>query len=66
MKKFKEEDSLFNWCKRNNKDYLLDEWDYEKNGSRTPKNVPYASNLSFFWICPNGHSYSAPVYRRTT
>ena len=66
MKKINPENFLKNWCVKNNKTYLLEEWDYSKNGLRTPENVSYASNLSFYWVCPNGHSYLAPVYRRTT
>ncbi len=65
MKKFVEENSLFNWCTKNNAAYLLDEWDYEKNGNKNPHNVSYGSNVKFYWKCKEGHSYSAPVYRRT-
>ena len=65
MKKFLEENSLYNWALRNNCEYLLKEWDYGKNGGKNPKNVSYGSNTKFFWVCPKGHSYDAAVYLRT-
>ena len=28
--------SLYDYCKQNNKEYILQEWDYELNGDITP------------------------------
>lgn len=42
------------------------EWDYSRNGSRTPSNVASKSGKPFWWICPDcGHSYEMMVYNRT-
>lgn len=42
------------------------EWDYSKNGSRTPSNVASRSGKAFWWICPDcGHSYSMVVCDKT-
>ena len=43
---------------------LAAEWDYEKNGDVTPSDVFSKSGKSYFWICPNGHSYPATVLHR--
>ena len=37
---------------------LVDEWDYDKN-SLTPYEIAPRSEKVIWWICPNGHSYSA-------
>ena len=49
------------------KKYLLDEWDYDKNGSLgiTPKTVGKGSEKWVFWKCENGHFFDARVCDRT-
>jgi hypothetical protein len=51
---------------------LLDEnpelaatWDYEKNAPLLPEHVSPNSRRSVWWICPSGHSWQAPVHRRS-
>lgn len=45
---------------------LAQEWDFEKNEGITPEMVNSLSNVKYWWICPNGHSYqAAPVSRST-
>ena len=41
------------------------EWDYEKNGGLTPKDVTVSSSKKVYWKCKNGHSYLARIYSRT-
>ena len=41
------------WCIDNNKQDLLDRWDYDKTGF-SPEDVTYASNKPVFFKCPNG------------
>ena len=48
---FKE--SFYDWCLKNNKDELLDLWDYELN-DMSPKEIGSNSNLKFFFKCPRG------------
>lgn len=57
--------SLYDWCKENNKGYLLDEWDNEKNNALTPHDVTYAKNTKVYWKCDKGHSWEAIIYSRT-
>ena len=45
---------------------LLAEWDYEKNGSIDPHEIPDHSNKKFYWKCPKGHpAYLAAVTKRS-
>lgn len=39
---------------------IAKEWDYTKNPiDINPKNITYGKNTSYYWICPQGHSYKA-------
>ena len=42
--------SLYKWCIENNRQDVLDRWDYEKNGC-TPKDVSYSSNKNMWFKC---------------
>ncbi len=59
--------TLRQWCLDNQKEYLLDEWDYEKN-DLTPDCFSYASNKEAHWICSkdNRHKWVAYINNRTT
>ena len=58
--------SLKDWCIENNKEELLSEWDYEKNGDLTPENISYGSGKKVFWKCKLGHSWESEVKGRAT
>ncbi len=65
--KFKEENSLYNWCINNDCQYLLEEWDYSKNGKLNPKNVSRASNKIIWWKCKKcGFEWSASLNNRAS
>lgn len=54
------------WCKMNNQDVLLEEWDY-KNNIVSPADVAYGSSKKVWWIGHEcGHSYEASLNRRTS
>jgi hypothetical protein len=40
-------------------------WDYAKNAPLRPEHVSPMSRRSVWWICPSGHSWQAPIYRRS-
>jgi hypothetical protein len=44
--------SLYDWCIENDAQYLLDEWNYDKNNELdiNPKNISYSSNKRVWWI----------------
>ena len=51
------------WCKNNNKEYLLEEWDY-KNNDILPSQISYGSHKDVFWICKKGHKYKKQIHSR--
>ena len=59
--------SLSEWCKENNKQFILDEWDADKNESLglSPDSVGCKSTRKVWWLCPLGHSYDMVVHNRT-
>ena len=56
---------LATWCMKNDKTYLLDEWDYEKNGELTPQSVAPKTSKKVWWRCEMGHSWKASINSRT-
>ena len=55
---------LVTWCKQNQLDYLLEEWDYEKN-EITPSEISHGSTKKVFWKCSNNHSFVQSPNART-
>ena len=56
--------SLYDFCIENeDKKYLLDEWDYDKN-EKSPKEFTYGSNKKVWWVCNKGHSYNSMINNR--
>lgn len=47
--------TLAQYCRENGKEYLLKEWDQEKNGNLTPENVTAGSGKKVWWhkLCHN-------------
>ncbi|MBQ9780025.1 MAG: zinc-ribbon domain-containing protein [Clostridia bacterium] len=43
---------------------LIKEWDYEKNTTLFPTEVCAGTEKKVWWICPEGHSYSANIRTR--
>ena len=44
---------------------IASEWDYEKNAPVEPTQIPAGTGKSFYWLCPEGHSYRSVVGSRT-
>lgn len=58
-------EDLVTWCKQNNKQFLLEEWDYEKNLLNPEEYFP-KSEKEVMWKCnKESHSYPAPICFRT-
>lgn len=57
--------SLREWCESNNNLSLLDEWDHEKNGEKTPDSSTYGSHAKVWWKCEKGHEWQAVIKSRT-
>ncbi len=56
---------LKSWCEKNDKTYILDEWDYDKNGEMRPDLVTFGSHKRIAWKCSKGHSWEAVIKERT-
>lgn len=57
--------SLYDWCIENNKENILEEWDY-KNNDFSPKEVSRASKIKAKWVCKScGNEYSMIIQNRT-
>ncbi len=53
------------WCKQNNKETLLQEWDYKKN-KMLPSEITSGSSRNVFWVCSKcGYRWSTPLYNRS-
>ncbi len=54
------------YCEKEGKCYLLDEWDYEKNKTITPKAINHSSSMPVWWKCEKGHSWQTQLKSRST
>ena len=41
------------------------EWDYDRNGDRTPEMYVYGSGEKVWWKCKKGHEWKVPIINRT-
>ena len=57
--------SLYEFCLERDDFILLVQWDKKKNGSLTPRDVPFGSHKKAWWCCEFGHQWDAAVYSRT-
>ena len=56
---------LETWCRQNDREYILDEWDSLQNGNLTPDTVTWGSHKRLHWKCSKGHTWDAVVKERT-
>lgn len=56
---------LETWCKKNNREYLLVEWNYEKNDV-LPSDVSFGSGKAVWWKCNKNHEWKVSIHGRTT
>ena len=52
------------WCIRNDRMYLLDEWDRDKN-TLAPDHISPFANKKIHWKCKEGHEYCSSLANRT-
>lgn len=57
-------ESLYDFCQQYDRQYLLEEWDDEKNLPLTPDGVTHGSHTTAWWQCANGHVWKALIYSR--
>ena len=56
---------LKDYCIKEGKEYLLSEWDDEKNMPFTPETVSPSSSVPVWWKCEKGHSWQTQVRSRS-
>lgn len=57
--------SLDDYCRNNNKEYLLEEWDIARNEGLSPKDVMSSSGKRVWRHCKHGHTWQTAVYTRS-
>ena len=57
---------LKDYCIKERKEYLLTEWDDEKNLPFTPETISHTSSLPVWWKCEKGHSWQTQLRSRST
>ena len=58
--------TLYDYCKQNNKEYLLEEWDYELNKDINPQKIRAYSHSKTWWKCAKcGYKWETKVVNRT-
>lgn len=51
-------------CKEKNLEYLLQEWNVEKNENITPQSVSFSSGKRIWWKCKKGHEWKTAICDR--
>ena len=54
--------SLYDFCIEQDEFELLVQWDKQKNGELTPRDVTKGAHKKIWWKCAFGHSWQAVVY----
>ena len=57
---------LKDYCIKERKEYILTEWDDEKNLPFTPETISHTSSLPVWWKCEKGHSWQTQLRSRST
>ena len=56
---------LKDYCIKEGKEYLLDEWDIDKNLPFTTENINHTSSVPIWWKCKKGHSWQTQLRSRS-
>lgn len=57
--------TVYDFCINNEKmKYILDEWDYERNGDIKPEDIAISNPIRVNWICKYGHRWESSVHHR--
>lgn len=56
--------SFYDWCIENNKEELLEDWDFEKNVDFNIKEIGYGSNKQVSWKAKCNHQWMTSVKNR--
>jgi hypothetical protein len=56
--------SLYSHCLKHQKNYLIEQWDAEKNSPHTPETIAATSTEKVWWKCDKGHSWQTQLSSR--
>ncbi len=56
--------SLYSHCLKHDKEYLLEQWDAEKNYPLMPEKIASTSTERVRWKCEKGHSWQTQLSSR--
>ena len=56
--------TIYEFCKKNDMEYILEEWDYKRNKNVKPENTLVGVKYKVFWKCQHGHEWEALVSHR--
>ena len=56
---------LKSYCIKEGKEYLLSEWDADKNSPESPETVNHSSSMLAWWKCEKGHSWQTQIRSRS-
>ena len=54
------------YCMKNKKQYLLEQWDKDKNLPLTPETINHSSTVKVWWKCEKGHCWQTQLRSRST
>ncbi len=56
--------SFYTYCKKHGKEYLLEQWDANKNAPLTPKDLGSTNTTKVWWRCGKGHVWRTQLSSR--
>ena len=56
--------SLYSHCVKHGKEYLLEQWDAEKNAPLMPETIASTSTERVWWKCEKGHGWQTQLSSR--
>lgn len=58
-------ETLESYCRRMKLEFLLKQWDDQRNFPLSPSDITYGSKKKVWWRCEKGHQWQTAVYTRT-
>lgn len=56
--------SFYSYCLKHGKEYLLEQWDAEKNAPFTPESIGSTNTVRVWWKCEKGHLWQTQLASR--
>jgi hypothetical protein len=56
--------SFYSYCLKQGKEYLLEQWDAEKNAPLIPESIGSTNTTRVWWKCEKGHGWQTQLASR--